>query len=237
VGYDVAIIGRNEEDVRAAAMEVLCAGARAHALTVEWSSGSKTEEAVAQVAAHLGPITAWVVLAAGRPSLRLDCSCRDAGVATLMALVSALTIGEKALHNTRRARLVSVVPAIALWQQPIDRESTALAGAMRSYVDSVRTDLFRERSAVHVSSVVVPASLGDALGKAVRTIVAALHSGRRQHFVRADDLIVDHLRRLMPGVCDHLVANSSQFTAGSVLRAFDDRLREIVRAPLRIDRP
>jgi len=237
VGYDVAIIGPHDEVVRAAAMQVLCAGARAHAVTVEWFSGSKTAEAVAEIELHLGPIAAWVVLAAGRPSVQLDSSRADEGVATLMAFIRAVSIGEKALHDSGQARIVGVVPAIALRQRPIHQESTALAGAMGSYIDSVRTDLFRERSAVHVSSVVVPATLGETHAKTVRTIVAALRSDRRHHFVRAEDFIVDHLRRLVPGVCDHLLANSSELTTGSILRAFDDRLRQIVGAPLRINRP
>jgi short-subunit dehydrogenase len=231
-GYDVALLARGEDGLRAAADDVLAAGGRALAVQLDVADWDAVREAAHRVEAELGPIDAWVnnamttVFAPVRETSAAE--VRRATEVTYLGQVHGAMAALDVMRPRDRGVIVSVGSALAFRAIPLQASYCGAKFAVRGFMESLRTELLHEGSGIKVACVHLPAvntpqfrwcrsRMPDEPQPvppiyepevAARAIVAAARDGRRQRIVGAWNWVIIHGNRLLPGVFDHYAART-----------------------------
>ncbi|GAA0382492.1 short-chain dehydrogenase [Acrocarpospora corrugata] len=160
-GDSVALPGRGEAGLEAAAEEVRALGGRALVLPVDVADAERVEAAAERVEAELGPIDVWVNVA----------------FATVFAPVTEISAAEYRrvmevsylgfVHGTQAAlsrmlargkgAIVQVGSALAYRAIPLQSAYCAAKHAIKGFTESLRCELLHQDSGVKVTMVQLPA--------------------------------------------------------------------------------
>jgi NAD(P)-dependent dehydrogenase (short-subunit alcohol dehydrogenase family) len=160
-GASIGLLARGEDGLAAARAEVEAAGGRALAIPTDVADAEQVEAAAAEVERELGPIEVWI----------------NNAIVTAMAPVDQIPLADHrrvlavdyfgAVHGTlaalRRMRLrdrgtiVQVGSALSYRAIPLQAPYCASKFALRGFTDSLRCELLREKSGVHLTMVQLPA--------------------------------------------------------------------------------
>jgi NAD(P)-dependent dehydrogenase (short-subunit alcohol dehydrogenase family) len=160
-GFDVAVLARGADGLRAAADDVAAAGGRALPIVVDVADADEVDAAAGRVEDELGPIDVWVnnaMTTVFAPTW--DVAPDDFRRAIEVTFLGQVWGTKAALDRMRprdRGTIVNVGSALAYIGIPLQSAYCAAKFACRGYVESVRAELIHERSRVHLCMVHLPA--------------------------------------------------------------------------------
>jgi short-subunit dehydrogenase len=230
-GYDVALISRDADRLKAAASEVRAAGRRALVLPLDVADARAVESAADRIETELGPIDVWVNGAATSvygpvdqlPPEELqrvtDVTYHGTAYGTMAAL--------RRMRPRDRGTIVQVGTGLAYRSIPLQAAYCAAKAAARGFTDSLRCELMHDKSNVKVTMVHLPAVntpqfswVRSRLPRAAqplppiyqpevaaKAIVWAAEHPRRELLVGWPVVLGVLGQRIAPGVMDRYVAN------------------------------
>lgn len=156
-GCSIALLARNEVALAGAAEEVRAAGGTAMVVVTDVADAAAVEAAADQVEGELGPIDVWVNAAMAT----VFAPVHDLGADELQRATDVTYLGTA--HGTmaalRRMRqrdvgtIVQVGSTLAYRAIPFQAPYCGAKFAVRGFTESLRTELLREGSGVHVTEV------------------------------------------------------------------------------------
>ena len=157
----IALLARDRHRLEATRQEVEAAGGRALVLPTDVADWDQVDAAAAATEAEFGPIDIWInnaMTSVFSPihKMRADEYRRVTEVTYLGAVHGTLA----ALHRMRprnRGSIVQVGSALAYRGIPLQSAYCGAKHAIQGFMDSLRTELIHDRSAVQVTSVHLPA--------------------------------------------------------------------------------
>lgn len=160
-GWDVAVIARGQEGVDAAAAEVVAAGRRGLALSVDVADREAVEAAADRVEAELGPIDLWVNgVMVGVFSRFLDTAPEDFERAlhvTYLGFVNGTRAALSRMVPRDRGQVIQVGSALGFRGIPLQAAYCGAKHAIVGFTESVVSELIEQGSKVQVSRVDMPA--------------------------------------------------------------------------------
>jgi NAD(P)-dependent dehydrogenase (short-subunit alcohol dehydrogenase family) len=231
-GWDLGLLARGEERLKAAAREVEEAGRSAVVLLADVADPEAVEEAAATAEEELGPIELWVNDAMTSVFGPFDeIEPRDFRRVTEVTYLGAVNGSRAALRRMRprgRGVIVQVGSALAYRGIPLQSPYCGAKHAIQGFTDSVRAELLHERSAIRIVEVHLPALntpqfewVRSLLPKraqpvppiyqpevAARAIAWAAEHPRRQVLVGASTWASIVANRLVPGLLDRYLART-----------------------------
>jgi NAD(P)-dependent dehydrogenase (short-subunit alcohol dehydrogenase family) len=160
-GWDVAVIARGAEGVEAAAAEVVAAGRRALALSVDVADRDAVETAADRVEAELGPIDLWVNDAmVGVFGKFLDTDPDDferALSVTYLGCVNGTRAALRRMVPRDRGHVIQVGSALGFRGIPLQAAYCSAKHAIVGFTESVVAELLSDGSKVAISRVDMPA--------------------------------------------------------------------------------
>lgn len=156
-GCAVALLARNEIALAAAAEEVRSLGGQALTIPVDVADAGAVEAAADRVEAELGPIDVWVNAAMATVLAPVhDVSAEELERATDVTYLGTAHGTMAALRRMRprdQGAIVQVGSTLAHRAIPFQAPYCGAKFAVRGFTESLRTELLRERSGVHVTEV------------------------------------------------------------------------------------
>ena len=160
-GWQVALIARGREGLDGAKAEIEAKGGRAIAIPADVSDASALFEAADRVEREFGPIDVWV----NNAMVTIYATCTDVTPDEFLQVTRVTYLGQvngtqAALRHMRprnRGTVICIGSALAYRSIPFQGPYCAAKAAVRGFVDSLRTELLWEGSAVHVAVVHLPA--------------------------------------------------------------------------------
>lgn len=232
-GYDVALVARGEDGLRATADDVLAHGGQALAIAADVGDWSAVERATAEVEQRLGPIDVGINNAMATVFGPVaDVTAEEIHRATLTTYFGQVhgTLAALAVMRPRdRGTIVQVSSTLARRSIPLQAAYCGAKAAARAFSEAVRTELLHDGSRVRISQVVLPAVNTPQFGwsrstmplaprpvapvyspeRAARAIVGAARRAPRQRILGAWNRTVLALDAIAPGVLDHAAALGS----------------------------
>jgi NAD(P)-dependent dehydrogenase (short-subunit alcohol dehydrogenase family) len=160
-GWDVGLLARGEDGLKAAVEEAEALGARAFAVPADVADATAVDEAASAVEETLGPIDAWVNDAmAGVFGAFLDVPPEDfrrVTEVTYLGYVNGTRAALSRMLPRDRGVIVQVGSALAYRGIPLQSAYCGAKHAIQGFTDSVRAELHHERSAVRICEVHLPA--------------------------------------------------------------------------------
>ncbi|MGH7022854.1 MAG: SDR family oxidoreductase, partial [Caulobacteraceae bacterium] len=231
-GYDLALLSRDPDRLEAAAQSARQAGVRAIAIPTDVADADAVDRAASQAEAELGPIDVWVNVAmatvfAPVSALTAD-EIRRATEVTYLGQVHGVMAALRRMRPRDRGVIVCVGSALAYRSVPLQAVYCGAKFAIRGFLDSLRSELLHDRSAVRVTEVDLPAVntpqfdwARNKTGKkarpvppvfqpevAARAILFAARHPRRQFWVGWPSIKAIVANRFAPGLLDRLLAKS-----------------------------
>jgi NADP-dependent 3-hydroxy acid dehydrogenase YdfG len=159
-GYDVGLIARGEERLRAAAAEVQEQGQRACVAPADVAEADAVEAAARQIEEELGPIDVWVNVAMTAVLAELwECAPEEMLRVTQVTYLGSIHGIQAALRRFRprdRGVIVQVGSALSRRGIPLQSSYCGAKHAIKGALDSLRAELINEGSNVKVSLVQLP---------------------------------------------------------------------------------
>jgi NADP-dependent 3-hydroxy acid dehydrogenase YdfG len=160
-GWDVGLVARGEDGLKATLDEARSLGVRALALPVDVADPAALEEAAEIVERELGPIDAWVnnaMTAVFGPfaAVRAD-EFRRVTEVTYLGCVNGTRAALARMVPRDRGVVVQVGSALAYRGIPLQSAYCGAKHAIQGFTDSVRAELLHRRSAVRICEVHLPA--------------------------------------------------------------------------------
>ena len=156
-GCAVALLARNEVALAAAADEVRAAGGRALVVAVDVADAAAVDAAASRVEDELGPIDVWVNAAMATVLAPVeDVTAEELQRATDVTYLGTAHGSMAALRRMRprdHGTIVQVGSTLAYRAIPYQAAYCGAKFAVRGFTESLRTELRRARSAVHVTEV------------------------------------------------------------------------------------
>jgi NAD(P)-dependent dehydrogenase (short-subunit alcohol dehydrogenase family) len=160
-GYDVGLLARGEDGLKAAVRDVEDAGGGALPLTADVAEHDQVEDAAAAVESELGPIGLWVNNAMTSVFGRFwDVEAGDYERVTRVTYLGAVNGARAALRRMRprdRGVIVMVGSALAFRGIPLQSAYCGAKHAITGFCDSLRAELRSEGSGVRITEVHLPA--------------------------------------------------------------------------------
>jgi NAD(P)-dependent dehydrogenase (short-subunit alcohol dehydrogenase family) len=160
-GYDLALLARGTEGLKAAAGEVEALGRRALPIPVDVSDAGRVQEAADRVERELGPIEIWVndamVTVMSPIAETTPEEFRRVTEVTYLGAVHGTLAALRHMRPRDRGTIVQVGSALSYRAIPLQAAYCASKHAMRGFTDSLRCELMHEKSSVHVTMVQMPA--------------------------------------------------------------------------------
>ena len=160
-GYSVGLLARSKGGLDGAAREVAAAGGRAHTTVADVADPDQVEAAAAGVEEHLGPIDVWVNNAFSSVFAPFDqISPEEFRRVTEVSYLGFVNGTRSALSRMRprdRGVVFQVGSALAYRGFPLQSAYCGAKHAIHGFNESVRAELFHDRSAVQVTMVQLPA--------------------------------------------------------------------------------
>ena len=156
-GCAVALLARNEVALAAAAEEVRALGGRALTVPVDVADAGAVEAAADRVEAELGPVDVWVNAAmatvlAPVQDVAADELQRTTDV-TYLGTAHGTMAALRRMRPRDRGAIVQVGSTLAYRAIPYQAPYCGAKFAVRGFTESLRTELLREGSGVHVTEV------------------------------------------------------------------------------------
>src|SRR5437016_3496633 len=160
-GYDVALLARGEQGLKAAGSEIEADGRRALPISVDVSDADAVDRAAEQVERELGPIDLWVNAAmatvfAEFGDVEPDEYRRSVEV-TFLGTVWGTRAALRRMRPRNSGTVVQVGSALAYRGIPLQSAYCAAKHAVKGFTESVRTELLHDKSKVHLTMVQLPA--------------------------------------------------------------------------------
>lgn len=160
-GYDLGLLARGKRGLEAAAAEARAAGVRAVCVETDVADNEAVEAAAARVEDELGPIDVWVnnaMAAVFGSFLDTDPEEFDRVVdVTFRGQVNGTRAALKRMAARDAGTIVQVGSALAYRGIPLQSAYCASKHAVQGLNDSLRAELHRDGSNVHVATVQLPA--------------------------------------------------------------------------------
>lgn len=160
-GWNVGLIGRGEDALDNAALQVTKAGGRPHVVVADVADSLALETAAASIEAALGPIDVWINNAGISFYGAFVDMPEDAFHQVIHTnLIGAANGTRTALRRMRprnRGTIVQIASAISFRGVPLQSAYSATKYALRGFAESVRAELANEGSRVHMTLVYPPA--------------------------------------------------------------------------------
>lgn len=232
-GYDVGILARGADGLRATCDEARSAGARALAVAADVADEWAVERAARRIEATLGPIDVWInnamtTVFAPFDQIRPDEYERATRV-TYLGTVWGTMAALARMRERDRGTIVQVGSALAYRGIPLQAPYCGAKHAIRGFTDSLRSELIHEGSNVHLTMVQLPALDTPQFDwcetklprrpqpvppiyepeVAADAIVYAAEGRRREVWVGAPTYKAILGQRLAPGLLDHYLAHAA----------------------------
>jgi short-subunit dehydrogenase len=160
-GAHIGMIARGRERLEAAKREVEELGGKAIVLPADVADAQQVEAAAERVEKELGPIDIWVndaMTTIFAPFLEITAEeFKRATEVTYLGQVYGTMAALKRMHARNRGSIVQVGSALAYRSIPLQSPYCGAKHAMVGFTDSIRSELIHNRSAVHITAVMLPA--------------------------------------------------------------------------------
>jgi short-subunit dehydrogenase len=160
-GYDLALVARGEERLKAAGREVEDAGRQAVILPADVADDAAVEDAAGAAERELGRIELWVnnaMTSVFGPFTEIDPEdFRRVTEVTYLGVVNGTRAALRRMLPRDRGVVVQVGSALAFRGIPLQSPYCGAKHAVQGFTDSVRTELLHQRSGVRITEVHLPA--------------------------------------------------------------------------------
>jgi len=231
-GYDVGVLARGRAGLAGAVADAEAQGVRARAYPVDVADHEAVSAAAGRVEEELGPIDVWVNNAMATVfgffwDLTPEEFVRVVDV-TFLGQVNGTRAALDRMRPRNRGTIIEVGSALAYRGIPLQSAYCASKHAVQGFVDSLRTELMHEGSAIHLGMVQLPALNTPQFDiqrtrmprkaqpvppilhpeVAARAILAAAEQRRREVWVGWPTTRAIVGNRLLPGVLDLVLART-----------------------------
>jgi NAD(P)-dependent dehydrogenase (short-subunit alcohol dehydrogenase family) len=159
-GAHVALIARGQGGLEGARCDVERAGGRALALPTNVSDPDQVQAAAEAVEQEFGPIDVWVNAAMATvlaPVDRMEAAeYRRVIEVTYLGYVHGTLAALRRMKPRDRGTIVQVGSALAYRSIPLQSAYCAAKAAIRGFTDSLRSELIRDKSRVHLTMAQMP---------------------------------------------------------------------------------
>lgn len=160
-GAHIGLIARGRGRLEAAKREVEELGGKALVLLTDVADAQQVEQAAERVEQELGPIDIWVnnaMTTIFAPFLQITPEeFKRATEVTYLGQVYGTMAALKRMHARNRGTIVQVGSALAYRSIPLQSPYCGAKHAIVGFTDSIRSELIRDKSAVHITAVMLPA--------------------------------------------------------------------------------
>jgi len=160
-GAHLGLIARGRERLEAARREVEQLGGKALMLPADVAAADEVEAAAERAEQELGPIDIWVnnaMTTIFAPFLEITAKeFKRATEVTYLGQVYGTMAALKRMHARNRGTIVQIGSALAYRSIPLQSPYCGAKHAIVGFTDSIRSELIRNRSAVHITAVMLPA--------------------------------------------------------------------------------
>ena len=232
-GAAVALLARGDEGLAMAAKEVERAGGSALVIPTDVADAEQLEAAAERVERELGPIDVWVndaMTSVFAPLSEIEPDeFRRVTDVTYHGVVFGTMAALRRMRPRDRGAIVQIGSALAYRGIPLQSAYCGAKHAIQGFQDSLRAELFHERSGVRVTMVQLPALntpqfdwvksalpntaqpvppiyQPEVAGRAV--VHAALHPERREYWVGATTAATIVANTIAPGLLDRYLGRT-----------------------------
>ncbi len=160
-GADIGLLARGRDGLEAARREIESLGGRAIAVPVDVADPQQLEAAADLVEREFGPITVWVnnaMASVFAPVMRTRPEeIKRATEVTYLGAVYGTMTALRRMVPRDRGTIIEVGSVQAYRGMPLQAAYCAAKQALRSFTESVRTELLHDKSHVRVAMVRMPA--------------------------------------------------------------------------------
>jgi len=232
-GARVALLARGDEGLEAAAKEVEHAGGSGLGIPTDVSDAARVEAAADRAERELGPIEVWVndaMTSVFAPVWEIDPEeFRRVTEVTYHGVVYGSMAALRRMRPRGRGAIVQVGSALAYRGIPLQSAYCGAKHAIQGFNDSLRAELFHDRTGVHVTMVQMPALntpqfdwvktrlphkaqpvppiyQPEVAGRAI--VYAARHPKRREYWVGATTAATIMANMAVPGALDRYLGRT-----------------------------
>ncbi|MFN2543222.1 MAG: SDR family oxidoreductase [Actinomycetota bacterium] len=160
-GYDVGLLARGSDGLDGATKEIEEAGGRALAVPTDVADADQVESAAERVERELGPVDVWVndaMTSVFSPFMEMTAEeFRRVTEVTYLGQVYGTMAALRRMLARDRGAVVLVGSALAYRGIPLQSAYCGAKHATQGFLDSVRAELFHDRSKVKITMVQMPA--------------------------------------------------------------------------------
>jgi len=160
-GAYIGLIARGKKGLEATKREVEELGGKALMLPTDVADAQQVEDAAERVEKELGPIDIWVndaMTTIFAPFLQIKPDeFKRATEVTYLGQVYGTMAALKRMHARNRGAIVQVGSALAYRSIPLQSPYCGAKHAIVGFTDSIRSELIHDKSAVHITAVMLPA--------------------------------------------------------------------------------
>jgi short-subunit dehydrogenase len=160
-GARIGLIARNQERLEAAKREVQALGGEALVLPLDVADAQKVDDAATQVETAFGPIDVWVnnaMVTVFSPVKEMAADdYRRVTEVTYLGVVNGTLAALNRMLPRNRGKIVQVGSALAYRAIPLQSAYCASKHAIQGFTESLRSELYHDKSQVSVTMVQMPA--------------------------------------------------------------------------------
>ncbi len=231
-GARVGLIARGSDGLDGARRDVERAGGQALVLAADVADAAALERAATETEDRFGPIDIWIndaMTSVFSPVKEMTADeYKRVTEVTYLGYVNGTLAALKRMLPRDRGTIVQVGSALAYRGIPLQSAYCGAKHAVQGFTESLRCELYHDKSNVWVTMVQMPALNTPQFGwvksrlphkaqpvppiyqpeVAARAIVWAAHHRRRELNVGASTLLAVIANKLMPGVLDHYLGRT-----------------------------
>ena len=225
-GYKVGLIARNRAALENAKLEVDRLGGEGLVMALDVSNAQAVELAAAEIEQRLGPIDVWVnvaMVSVFSPVKEMEVTeYQRVTDVTYLGYVYGTLAALRRMLPRDRGTIVQVGSALAYRSIPLQSAYCAAKHAIVGFTDSLRCELYHDKSNVHVTVVQMPALNTPQFGwvksrlprhpqpvppifqpeVAARAIYYAAHARHREMWVGSPTVAAILGQKVIPGMLD-----------------------------------
>src|SRR4051812_438990 len=160
-GDRVALLARGEDGLREAEREARAAGVESLAIPCDVSDPAAVEEAAAVIDHRYGAIDVWInnaMVSVFSPAAQITPDeFRRVLEVNFLGTVNGTQAALRRMRLRRRGTVIQIGSALAYRSIPLQSAYCASKAAIRAFSDSVRSELYHERSPIHLCMAQLPA--------------------------------------------------------------------------------
>jgi len=160
-GDKVALLARGEDGLAEADREAIAVGAEAMAIPCDVSDAAAVESAAQAVQERFGGIDVWInnaMVSVFSPGAQITPDeFRRVMEVNFLGTVNGTQAALRRMRKHGRGTVIQIGSALAYRSIPLQSAYCASKAAIRAYSDSIRSELYHERSRVHLCMAQLPA--------------------------------------------------------------------------------